>query len=54
MFLIFFLHRHREYYKTKKCIIRCDKNEIPIADLYRTIEEHIVLKGRFELIQVDY
>lgn len=30
----------------------CDKNEIPVADLYRIIEEHIVLKGRLESVQV--
>lgn len=30
----------------------CDKNEIPLADLYRTIEEHTVLKGRLESVQV--
>lgn len=33
-------------------MMRCDKNEIPIADLYRNIEEHIVLKGRLESVQV--
>jgi len=32
--------------------VRCDKNEMPVAALYRTIEEHIVLKGRLESIQV--
>jgi len=48
--IIFF--RHREYYKTKKCILRCDKNEIPVADFYRTIEEHVALKGRLDIIQV--
>ncbi|KAL4148088.1 hypothetical protein QTP88_002392 [Uroleucon formosanum] len=45
------LFRHREYYKIKKCIMRCDKNEIPVADLYRTIEEHVALKARLDTIQ---
>lgn len=45
-------YRHRDYYKSKKCIIHCDKNEMPVAELYRTIEEHIVLKGRLETEQV--
>ncbi|CAI6367804.1 unnamed protein product [Macrosiphum euphorbiae] len=47
------LFRHREYYKTKKCILRCDKNEIPVADFYRTIEEHVALKGRLDIIQEE-
>ncbi|XP_060837065.1 protein PTHB1 isoform X2 [Rhopalosiphum padi] len=45
------LFRHREYYKTKKCVVRCDKNEMPVADFYRTIEEHVALKGRLEFVQ---
>lgn len=32
--------------------MRCDKNEIPVADLYRTIEEHVALKARLDTIQV--
>lgn len=47
------LVRHREYYKTKKCVMRCDKNEIPVADLYRTIEEYVALKRRLNIIQVN-
>ncbi|KAL5232883.1 hypothetical protein ACI65C_000293 [Semiaphis heraclei] len=48
------LFRHREYYKTKKCVVRCDKNEIPVADLYRTIEEYVELKGKLDIIQANY
>uniref|UniRef100_A0A2S2NZN7 Protein PTHB1 n=1 Tax=Schizaphis graminum TaxID=13262 RepID=A0A2S2NZN7_SCHGA len=47
------LFRHREYYKTKKCVVRCDKNEMPVADFYRTIEEHVALKGRLEFVQEE-
>ncbi|KAF0758640.1 protein PTHB1 isoform X2 [Aphis craccivora] len=47
------LFRHREYYKTKKCVVRCDKNEMPVADFYRTIEEHVALKGKLEFVQEE-
>ncbi|VVC39185.1 Hypothetical protein CINCED_3A000815 [Cinara cedri] len=47
------LFRHREYYKTKKCVVRCDRNDIPVADFYRIIEEHVVLKGRLESVQEE-
>ncbi|KAE9544899.1 hypothetical protein AGLY_000442 [Aphis glycines] len=47
------LFRHKEYYKTKKCVVRCDKNEMPVADFYRTIEEHVELKRRLEFVQEE-
>lgn len=50
--LTFFYHRHREYYKSKKCIMHCDKNEIPVAELYKIIEEHVVLKEKLRSIEV--
>lgn len=46
------IDRHREYYKTKKCIVHCDKSEMPVADLYRTIEEHVMIKERLKSLQV--
>ncbi|XP_050536698.1 protein PTHB1 isoform X1 [Daktulosphaira vitifoliae] len=47
------LLRHKEYYKSKKCIIRCDKSEIPTEILFKFIEEHIDLLAKLSSIQDD-
>ncbi|XP_025410019.1 protein PTHB1 isoform X2 [Sipha flava] len=45
------LFRHKEYYKSKACTVRCDKNEILVAELYRIIEEHVVLKEKLQFVE---